>query len=88
MHYSYDDVLAAGAIDFIQKPFSNEEFVAKLKRAWRERRQLQTIQRSEQRFRSLLENIPGVVFTVFADGPTQFVDEKIKDFSWLAPEVF
>ncbi|MGD8706362.1 MAG: PAS domain S-box protein, partial [Syntrophobacterales bacterium] len=88
MHYSYDDVLAAGAIDFIQKPFSNDEFEAKLKRAWRERQQLRTIQRSEQRFRSLLENIPGVVFTVFADGTTQFVDEKIKEVTGYAPEAF
>ena len=88
MHYSYDDVLAAGAIDFIQKPFSNDEFEAKLKRAWRERQQLQTIQRSEQRFRSLLENIPGVVFTVFADGTTEFVDDKIKDLTGYAPEAF
>lgn len=88
MHYSYDDVLAAGAIDFIQKPFSNDEFEAKLKRAWRERQQLQTIQRSEQRFRSLLENIPGVVFTVFADGTTQFVDEKITELTGYAPEAF
>ncbi len=88
MHYSYDDVLAAGAIDFIQKPFSNEEFEAKLKRAWRERQQLQTIQRSEKRFRSLLENIPGVVFTVFADGSTQFVDEKIKELTGYTPEAF
>jgi PAS domain S-box-containing protein len=88
MHYSYDDVLAAGAIDFIQKPFSNDEFEAKLKRAWRERQQLKTILRSEQRFRSLLENIPGVVFTVFADGTTQFVDDKIKELTGYAPEAF
>lgn len=88
MHYSYDDVLVAGAIDFIQKPFSNDEFEAKLKRAWRERQQLKTILRSEQRFRSLLVNIPGVVFTVFADGTTQFVDEKIKELTGYAPEAF
>jgi PAS domain S-box-containing protein len=88
MHYSYDDVLLAGAIDFIQKPFSNDEFEAKLKRAWRERQQLKTIQRSAQRFRSLLINIPGVVFTVFADGTTQFVDEKIKELTGYAPEAF
>jgi CheY-like chemotaxis protein len=67
MHYSYDDVLAAGALDFIQKPFSNEEFAAKLKRALRERQQLQTIKHSERQFRGLLENIPGVVFNIFAD---------------------
>ena len=79
MRYAYDDVLAAGAIDFIQKPFSNEEFEAKLKRALREREQLQTIQHSERHIRSLLENIPGVVFTVFADGSSQFVDDKINE---------
>ncbi len=88
MHYSYDDVLAAGAIDFIQKPFSNEEFEAKLKRALRERQQLQTIQHSEKHFRGLLENIPGVVFTVFADGSSQFVDDKIKELTGYPPEAF
>jgi PAS domain S-box-containing protein len=81
-HYPKTDVI------LIQKPFSNDEFEAKLKRAWRERQQLKTIQRSEQRFRSLLINIPGVVFTVFADGTTQFVDEKIKELTGYAPEAF
>ena len=88
MHYSYDDVLAAGALDFIQKPFSNEEFAAKLKRALRERRQLQTIKHSERQFRGLLENIPGVVFTIFADGSVQFVDDKIKGLTGYSAEAF
>jgi PAS domain S-box-containing protein len=88
MHYSYDDVLAAGAIDFIQKPFSNEEFEAKLKRALRERQQLKTIQHSEKHFRGLLVNIPGVVFTVLADGSSQFVDDKIKELTGYPPEAF
>lgn len=88
MRYAYDDVLGAGAIDFIQKPFSNEEFEAKLKRALRERQQLKTIQSSERHFRSLLENIPGVVFTVFADGSSQFVDDKIKELTGYPPEAF
>lgn len=88
MHYSYDDVLAAGALDFIQKPFSNEEFAAKLKRALRERRQLQTIKHSERQFRGLLENIPGVVFTIFSDGSVQFVDDKIKGLTGYSAEAF
>jgi len=88
MHYSYDDVLVAGALDFIQKPFSNEEFAAKLKRVLRERQQLETIKRSERQFRGLLENIPGVVFTVFADGSVQFVDDKIKELTGYPAEAF
>ncbi len=88
MHYSYDDVLAAGAIDFIQKPFSNEEFAAKLKRALRERQQYQTIQRSEKNFRGLLVNIPGVVFTVLPDGSIHFVDDKIRQLTGYAAEAF
>jgi PAS domain S-box-containing protein len=88
MHYTYDDVLAAGALDFIQKPFSNEEFAAKLKRALRERQQLRTIQHSERQFRGLLENIPGVVFTIFADGTVQFVDNKIKGLTGYSAEAF
>ena len=88
MQYSYDDVLAAGALDFIQKPFSNEEFAAKLKRVLRERRQLQTIKHSERQFRGLLENIPGVVFTIFGDGSVQFVDDKIKGLTGYAADAF
>jgi PAS domain S-box-containing protein len=88
MQYSYDDVLAAGARDFIQKPFSNEEFAAKLKRVLRERRQLQTIKHSERQFRGLLENIPGVVFTIFGDGSVQFVDDKIKGLTGYSAEAF
>jgi PAS domain S-box-containing protein len=88
MHYSYDDVLVAGALDFIQKPFSNEEFAAKLKRALRERGQVQTIKHSERQFRGLLENIPGVVFTIFANGRVQFVDDKIKGLTGYSAEAF
>ncbi|MFP3870773.1 MAG: PAS domain S-box protein [Syntrophobacteria bacterium] len=86
MRYTYDDVLAAGATDFIQKPFSNEEFQAKLKRVLRERQQIGTIQRSERHFRTLLENIPGVVFTVFADGSIQFVDDRITELTGYPKE--
>ena len=86
MRYSYDDVMAAGAMDFIQKPFSKEEFEAKIKRMLRERRQFQQIQRSEQNVRTLLENIPGVVFTVLPDGRLRFVDNKIEELTGHSAE--
>ncbi|UCG13096.1 MAG: PAS domain S-box protein [Deltaproteobacteria bacterium] len=88
MRYSFEEVLAAGAIDFIQKPFSKDEFEAKLKRVLRERRQLRTIQRSERHFRTLLENIPGVVFSLFADGRSHFLDDKIKDLTGYPADAF
>jgi PAS domain S-box-containing protein len=86
MRYSYDDVMAAGAVDFIQKPFSKEEFEAKIKRMLRERRQFQQIQRSEQNFRTVLENIPGVVFTVLPDGEIRFVDNKVEGLTGYSAE--
>ncbi|MBW1981535.1 MAG: PAS domain S-box protein [Deltaproteobacteria bacterium] len=81
MRYSYDDVLEAGAVDFIQKPFSKEEFEAKIKRLLRERRQFQLVRRSEQYLRSLLHNIPGVVFYLLPDGSVEFVDNKISELT-------
>jgi PAS domain S-box-containing protein len=87
MRYSYDDVLAAGAIDFIQKPFSRDEFEAKIKRVLRERQQFRKVRLSEQRFRTLLENIPGVVFTLLPDGRMRFVDDKISELTGYPAEV-
>jgi PAS domain S-box-containing protein len=87
MRYTYDDVLSAGAIDFIQKPFSKEEFEAKIKRVLKERQQFQRVQHSEQRFRTLLQNIPGVVFSLFPDGRMKFVDDKIRELTGYPAEV-
>jgi PAS domain S-box-containing protein len=86
MRYSYDDVMAAGALDFIQKPFSKEEFEAKIKRVLRERWQFHQIRRSEENFRTLLENIPGVVFTLLPDGKLRFVDNKVEDLTGYSAE--
>lgn len=86
MRYSYDDVMAAGALDFIQKPFSKEEFEAKIKRVLRERSQFHQIRRSEETFRTLLENIPGVVFTLLPDGRLRFVDNKVEELTGYSAE--
>ena len=45
MSYQYTDVLAAGAADFIAKPFTINELEAKLKRIFRERHLLQELER-------------------------------------------
>ncbi|HYR03159.1 MAG TPA: response regulator [Syntrophobacteria bacterium] len=86
MRYSYDDVMAAGALDFIQKPFSKEEFEAKIKRVLHERWQFHQIRRSEETFRTLLENIPGVVFTLLPDGRLRFVDNKVEGLTGYSAE--
>lgn len=45
MSYQYTDVIAAGAADFIAKPFTINELEAKLKRIFRERHLLQELER-------------------------------------------
>ena len=53
--YSYNDVLEAGATDFIKKPFSPEELEAKIRRCIIERE-------SKKRYQSLIANIPVGLF--------------------------
>jgi len=45
MSYQYTDVIAAGAADFIAKPFTINELEAKLKRIFRERHLLEELER-------------------------------------------
>lgn len=47
--YSYIDVIQAGAIDFILKPFKKDEFFAKLDRVFRERRLLQELRKAKEK---------------------------------------
>ncbi|MGK7344200.1 MAG: response regulator [Candidatus Nitrospinota bacterium M3_3B_026] len=47
--YTYVDVVNAGAIDFIAKPFSVEEMKAKISRAERERRLFRELREANQR---------------------------------------
>jgi len=47
--YNFSDIISAGAIDFIAKPFSIDELKAKLQRIFRERRLLESLEESKNR---------------------------------------
>ena len=59
--YSYEDIIAAGASDFIGKPFSMGELNAKILRISREKNIIGQLQQSLNRVKELLENTVGAL---------------------------
>jgi signal transduction histidine kinase len=50
--YSYIDVIREGASDFIEKPFRNDEFAAKLNRVFRERHLVRELKKAKEKAES------------------------------------
>jgi PAS domain S-box-containing protein len=86
--YSYSDIIAAGAVDFISKPFDMAELQAKLQRLDREKAILQDLRQSEEQYRRLVDNIPGSIFQANADWTVDFLDPGIEDIIGYQPEEF
>jgi len=59
--YSYEDIIAVGASDFIAKPFSMGELNAKILRISREKNIIGQLQQSLNRVNELLENTVGAL---------------------------
>ena len=53
--YSYTDIIKAGAVDYLAKPFEQAELEARLQRAIRERRLFRQLKESEKRYKALFQ---------------------------------
>ncbi|MBF0203464.1 MAG: response regulator [Desulfamplus sp.] len=49
--YGFQDIIYTGASDFIKKPFSNEEIIARLNRVIKERQMVASLKETEQKLR-------------------------------------
>jgi response regulator RpfG family c-di-GMP phosphodiesterase len=61
--YSYEDIICAGAADFLNKPFSMGELKAKICRIQREQHILRQLQQTLARVKKLFENTVGALAT-------------------------
>ncbi len=59
--YSYEDIINAGASDFIAKPFSMGELRAKIRRIQKEKNILRQLQQTLERVKRLFENTVGAL---------------------------
>jgi PAS domain S-box-containing protein len=86
--YSYSDIITAGAVDFIAKPFDMAELQAKIQRLDREKAFLQDLRQSEEKYRRMVDNIPGTIFQAKADWTLDFIDPGIEELIGYRAEEF
>ena len=82
--YSYSNIIKAGAIDYLAKPFEQAELQARLERAIKERHLLREFRKSEKRYSTLIESSPDIIYTLDPEGKFTFVGgavEKLLGFS-------
>ncbi|MBW1796566.1 MAG: PAS domain S-box protein [Deltaproteobacteria bacterium] len=82
--YSYTDIVKAGAIDYLAKPFERAELQARLERVIKERHLLRQLKESEKRYSALVESSPDIIYTLDPEGKFSFIGgamEKLLGFS-------
>ncbi|NVM20887.1 MAG: response regulator [Desulfobacterales bacterium] len=84
--YSYTEIIQAGAIDYIAKPFEIGEMEARLARAIKERRLLHQLRESEKKYSTLVENSPDIIYTLGPEGNFTFVDGAVEDLLGFTPQ--
>ena len=84
------DGLAAGADDYLAKPFSARELLARvqsaLSMAGLRQRIADTLKASEERFRTMADNAPVMIWTTDPDGVCTFLSRSWYDFTGQTPE--
>jgi two-component system, cell cycle sensor histidine kinase and response regulator CckA len=89
---SLESALAAlreQSYDYLVKPVAPEALLGSLQRAgerWRRHQIEESLRRSEQRFRQLVENISDVVLVVDRDGNVQYGNQRIEAALGVTPE--
>ena len=77
--YSYSNIIKAGAIDYLAKPFERAELQARLERAIKERRLVRELRESEKRYSTLVQNSPDIIYTLDPEGKFTFVGGAVED---------
>ena len=80
--------LEAGADDYIVKPVSRRELLARIKVAARLARAQQALQASEAKHRSLAENSPDIIMRLDPTGRPTYVNQRIESAVGLSPLAF
>ena len=85
--------LRCGAYNYIRKPFEPDELLktvenALTQRLLRQEKEIidQELKLSEAMYRSLVENIPDIIYTLGTDGKFTFLSESVKQLLGYAPE--
>ncbi|NVM22666.1 MAG: response regulator [Desulfobacterales bacterium] len=84
--YSYSDIIEAGAIDFLVKPFDSGKLRSRLERALKERRLLRQVKESEKKYSALVKNSPDIIFTLGPEGIISFIGGAVKGLLGLTAE--
>ncbi len=79
---------AAGADDYIVKPVSRRELLARIKVAARLILTQRALQVSEAKHRSLAENSPDVIMRLDPSGQPTYVNQRIESILGLSPDAF
>lgn len=80
--------LEAGADDYMIKPVTKRELLARVKVAARLKSTQLALQASEAKHRTLAENSPDLILRLDREGLPTYVNERIRDLFHLSPEAF
>ena len=83
--HSYSNIIEAGAIDYLAKPFEAAELIARLERAMKERRLLCQLRESERRYSALIASSPDIIYTLDPEGKFTFVGGAVEDLLGFGP---
>ena len=84
--FSYTNIIEAGAIDYLAKPFDLAELKARLERAIKERRLLQQLRESEKKYSTLIQNSPDIIYTLDPEGEFTFVGGAVESLLGFSPQ--
>jgi PAS domain S-box-containing protein len=84
--FSYTNIIKAGAIDYLAKPFDLAELKARLERAIKERRLLQQLRESEKKYSTLIQNSPDIIYTLDPEGEFTFVGGAVESLLGFSPQ--
>ena len=84
--FSYDDAIKAGAGDFILKPFSEKELIARLNRLMKGRELISKLRYSEAKYKRLIENLPDITYSYSDQKGALYWSPQVIDILGYTPD--